>query len=270
MYGGYAFEVSSRRTATIRSDHDIRRCPGGRARRLLAPVLRADAGSRCNRSTSSAGHGSLQHGHRLMRRAASKLTEKLPKARLCRDRMPRAARWASTSSVGRRRRPLARPGPHSSFLQSCRHARDLPRLPDRRRAGHRRLARHRDGRDRSVGGNSRPTHPPGPKVQHAIARPNGPGNVGNPNVSEPQRGGMPRSISPPRWGSDGTSPRDGGSRAEWPWLLHFGPLAQGEVSTVTRPSSAYCPHHTTSSRFVRRPLCFALLLEVLLHLLRSE
>ena len=38
----------------------------------------------------------------------------------------------------------------SSLLQPLRHPRTLPRLPDCRRAGHRRLARHRDGRDRPL------------------------------------------------------------------------------------------------------------------------
>ena len=38
----------------------------------------------------------------------------------------------------------------SSFCNLSVTQRALPRLPDRRRAGDRRLARHRDGRDRSV------------------------------------------------------------------------------------------------------------------------
>ena len=46
--------------------------------------------------------------------------------------------------------PAARPGPVVELLQPQRHRRDLPRLPHRRRAGHRRQHRHRHGRNRQV------------------------------------------------------------------------------------------------------------------------
>ena len=64
-------------------------------------------------------------------------------------RSARAGRWASTSSAGRRKdaRAAARAGAVVELLQPERDQRDLPRLPDRRRAGHRRQHRHRHGRD---------------------------------------------------------------------------------------------------------------------------
>ena len=66
-------------------------------------------------------------------------------------RSARAGRWASTSSAGRQgERAAAGAGAVELLLQPERDRRDLPRLPDRRRAGHRRQHRHRDGGDRSV------------------------------------------------------------------------------------------------------------------------
>ena len=64
----------------------------------------------------------------------------------------RAARWASTWSAAPTKDAgaAARAGPVVELLQPERHQRDLPRLPDRRRAGHRRQHRHRHGRDRPL------------------------------------------------------------------------------------------------------------------------
>ena len=65
------------------------------------------------------------------------------------NRMPEGPDGLLSGQLGRLD-SVARAGPQQLLLQPLGHQRALPRLPDRRRAGDRRLARHRDGRDRSV------------------------------------------------------------------------------------------------------------------------
>ena len=65
MYDGYAFEVIVEKNGHYPNDHKYPPVPQpGDARRLLAPVLRADAGSRAIDRSGAPGDRSLQHGHR--------------------------------------------------------------------------------------------------------------------------------------------------------------------------------------------------------------
>ena len=152
MYDGYAFEVICRAERPLPEGP---RLPGraarGGARRLLAPVLRADAGSGAERSTScrqaidrySTATGSYGEPIKLTAEAAQ------GRSATWKPNAPRGQMGFYLVSDGELD-PLAGPRPQQQLLQPVGHQRAVPRLPDRRRAGDRRLARHRDGRDRSV------------------------------------------------------------------------------------------------------------------------
>ena len=80
-----------------------------------------------------------------------KLTEKLPKGEAYLETEAPQGQMGFMVVGGRLGDSLAGPRPQQQLLQSFGDRRALPRLPDRRRAGDRRLAGHRDGRDGSVG-----------------------------------------------------------------------------------------------------------------------
>ena len=90
MYDGYAFEVivEKRRPLSARPQVSAR-ARLGRARRLLAPVLRADAGSHAVDRPGAPGHRPLQHGHAARWGEPVKLDRKAAQGRgLSRNRSP--------------------------------------------------------------------------------------------------------------------------------------------------------------------------------------
>ena len=150
MYDGYAFEVIVQKNGHYPKDHQYPPVPSsGGAGRLLAPVLRADAGSDAVDRPGAPGDRSLQPAKGSWGEPV-KLTEKLPKGEAYLEtECPRGQMGfyivSDGSSIPWRVRARS-----SSFCNLVGHARTVPRLPDCRRAGDRRLARHRDGRDRPV------------------------------------------------------------------------------------------------------------------------
>ena len=150
MYAGYAFEVIVREERPLSEGPQISARAGlGRAGRLLASVLRADARSRAIDRSGAAGHRPLQHGHGLVGRTGQADRKASQGRSVSGNRSPAGP----DGLLHRQRRgldPLARAGPQQLLLQSVGDARAVPRLPDRRRAGDRRLAGHRDGRDRPL------------------------------------------------------------------------------------------------------------------------
>ena len=126
---------------------------GSGARRLLAPLLRAHARSgrehqarasrRSNATRRPQGSHRIEPPRAPAGRAKRYLETECPRGQMGFYVVGRPAKDA---------RAAARAGPVVELLQPERHQRALPRLPDRRRAGHRRLHRHRHGRDRSVSG----------------------------------------------------------------------------------------------------------------------
>ena len=152
MYDGYAFEVIVRderplsaRTTTIRpcpSEAVLGDCWHRFYVRMLEVVQSIDLVRQAiDRYSTANGY---------VRRADQAHRRSCPRAKPIWKPKPRAARWASIIVSDGSADPLAGPRPQQLLLQPLGHARALPRLPDRRRAGHRRLAGHRDGRDRPL------------------------------------------------------------------------------------------------------------------------
>ena len=147
MYDGYAFEVICQRNGHYPNDHDYPPVPHEAVLgdcwhrfyvRMLEVVQSVDlcrqAIDRYNTSTDSFGE-------------PIKLTQKLPKGEVYLEtECPEGADGLLPGELGRFD-SLAGTGAEQLLLQSVGHQRAVPRLPDRRRAGDRRVARHRDGRD---------------------------------------------------------------------------------------------------------------------------
>ena len=102
-----------------------------------------------SRASSIVEQGLQTLRRRRRARTASSRRSTCRPARPTSRRSARAARWASTSSAAPAKDAgaAARAGAVVELLQPERHQRDLPRLPHRRRAGHRRQHRHRHGRN---------------------------------------------------------------------------------------------------------------------------
>ena len=122
---------------------------GGGHRRLLAPLLRADARSDREHQAGGAGAEALPDGPGVApdRAAATPAGRRS----LRRNGVPaRPDGLLRRGPAHQGRGAAARAGPVVELLQPVRHRRDLPRLPDRRCAGHRRQHRHRHGRGGSL------------------------------------------------------------------------------------------------------------------------
>ena len=139
---------------TIRLQGDHSAVPRGAARgghrRLLAPFLRAHAGGgREHQDRASKGFGAIPRPRARTassRRAICRRGEAYVETECPRGQMGFYVVGRPYQGHG----AAARAGPVVELLQSERDQRDLPRLPDRRHAGHRRQHRYRHGRDRSV------------------------------------------------------------------------------------------------------------------------
>ena len=147
MYDGYAFEVICQRGGHYPNDHDYPPVPHEAVLgdcwhrfyvRMLEVVQSVDlcrqAIDRYSTSTGSFGE-------------PIKLTQKLPKGEVYLETECPKGQMGFYLVSSRRCDPLAGPGPKQLLLQPVDHRRAVPRLPDRRRAGDRGFAGHRDGRD---------------------------------------------------------------------------------------------------------------------------
>ena len=152
MYDGYAFEVIVREERPLSEGP---RLSAGAARKRCSAIV--GTGSTCGCWKSCRAIDLVRQAIDRYSTATSgscgepiKLTEKLPKGEAYLEtECPRGQMGFYLVSDGDVD-SLARAGPQQLVLQLVGHARAVPRLPDRRRAGDRRLARHRDGRNRSI------------------------------------------------------------------------------------------------------------------------
>ncbi len=147
----------ARRTATIRRITPIRRCPhaavlGDCWHRFYVRMLEVCSRSTwCGRPSTATARptGSLRRAGQADREAAQGRG-------LSGNRGPTRPDGLLSSSATAASIPWRARARSSSLLQSVGDARAVPRLPDRRRAGDRRLAGHRDGRNRSLSRHCRP------------------------------------------------------------------------------------------------------------------
>ena len=121
--------------------------PEGGDRRLLAPLLWC-ACSKWSRASGLCEQGlkrypTAQGSHRIELPRHLPAGEAYVETECPRGQMGFYVVGRATARTG----AAARAGAVVELLQSERHQRDLPRLPHRRRAGHRRQHRHRHGRD---------------------------------------------------------------------------------------------------------------------------
>ena len=152
MYDGYAFEVICERNGHYPNDHDYPAVPreavlGDCWHRFYVRMLEVVQGvDLCRQAIDRYSRATGGYGEPI------KLTQKLPKGEAYLEtECPKGQMGFYLVSIGRLD-SLAGAGAQQLLLQSVGHQRAVPGLPDRRRAGDRRVAGHRDGRDRSLAG----------------------------------------------------------------------------------------------------------------------